>query len=67
MKIDWGNKKNPFLPDDVKLFDLEDILQELIELEKMNKFHEGDVISKSSKSRVKRKSGRYQLVPFFKF
>lgn len=39
--------------------DLEDILKELKELESNNKFHEGDIISKSSKTRVKRKSGSY--------
>jgi hypothetical protein len=41
------------------LYDLEDILEELRELEAKNKFHEGDIISKSSKTRVKRKSGRF--------
>ncbi|KAL7046572.1 hypothetical protein ACKWTF_002641 [Chironomus riparius] len=41
---------------DSDLYDLEDILEELRELEANNKFHEGDIISKSSKTRVKRKS-----------
>jgi hypothetical protein len=48
------------LAEDMDLYDLEDILKELKELEANNNFHEGDIISKSSKTRVKRKSGRYQ-------
>jgi hypothetical protein len=46
------------------LYDLEDILKELRELEANNKFHEGDIISKSSKTRVKRKSGKLKLIDY---
>lgn len=43
---------------DLYLYDLEDILAELKELEGNNRFQEGDIISKSSNRRVKRKSGK---------
>lgn len=43
---------------DLDLYDLEDILAELKQLEGKNRFQEGDIISKSSNKRVKRKSGK---------
>lgn len=43
---------------DLDLYDLEDILEELKALEGKNRFQEGDIISKSSNKRVKRKSGK---------
>jgi hypothetical protein len=50
-------KSQTFSPD-LDLYDLEDILEELKELEGKNRFQEGDIISKSSNKRVKRKSGK---------
>lgn len=44
---------------DLDLYDLEDILAELKQLEGKNRFQEGDIISKSSNKRVKRKSGKW--------
>jgi hypothetical protein len=43
---------------DLDIYELEDILEELKELEAKNRFQEGDIISKSSNKRVKRKSGK---------
>lgn len=43
---------------DVDMYNLEDILEELRELEGKNRFQEGDIISKSGNKRVKRKSGK---------
>ena len=43
---------------DLDIYNLEDILEELRELESKNRFREGDIISKSSNKRVKRKSGK---------
>lgn len=45
---------------DLDIYDLEDILEELKELEGKNRFQEGDIISKSSNKRVKRKSGKWE-------
>lgn len=50
---------------DLDLYELEDILAELKELERNNKFHEGDLISKSSNKRVKRKSGKSKIENFY--
>jgi hypothetical protein len=49
-------------PTDLDIYNLEDILEELRELESRNRFQEGDIISKSSNKRVKRKSGKLKFL-----
>lgn len=45
-------------PTEYDLFEVEDVFAELQELVSKNRFQDGDLISKSSHTRVKRKSGK---------